>query len=398
MDSPMPPILTVLWPFQSTAKRVRFDRHELAGAFGDLGTDLPLLVGLVLTCHLDPVSVFTIFGLLQIATGLLYGMPMPVQPLKAMAAIMLASKLSQGALAAGGLILGLAMLALTASGLLDRIASAVPKVVVRGIQLGLGLSLATLALKDYAARDGLAGYLLAAFALALLLLFRRQRRVPAPLIVLGLGALYGLLMHPSAGNWAANIGFHAPSVRLPSGNDWLQGALLLALPQLPLSLGNSVIATSQTAADLFPDRPITVRKIGLTYAIMNLVGPLFGGVPVCHGCGGMVGFYGFGARTGGAAILYGTFYVLLGVVFAPGFESVVRLFPMPVLGVVLLFEAVALMSLVRDVTSDATKAWIALAIAVAVLALPYGYVVGLVGGTLLAWAAQRGWMRVPSGN
>jgi hypothetical protein len=85
-------------------------------------------------------------------------------------------------------------------------------------------------------------------------------------------------------------------------------------------------------------------------------------------------------------------YLILGLVFAPGFENVVRVFPMPILGVVLLFEAIALMSLVRDVSADKMKLWIAFAIAAAVVALPYGYVVGLVGGSMLAWAAQRGWI------
>ena len=372
--------------------RIRMDRHELAGAFGDIGTDLPLLVGLVVICKLDPASVFAMFGILQIGTGLLYGMPMPVQPLKAMAAIMLAQRLSPGVFAGGGLVIGLAMLALAVTGLLGRISELVPKVAVRGIQLGLGLSLAMIALKDYAGRDGATGYVLVAISLVVLLVLRRQRKIPAPLIVIALGAVYALAWRGQPAMLTSAIGLRFPTFALPSGSDLAQGALLLALPQLPLSLGNSVIATSQTTRDLFPDRPVSVRKIGITYGLMNLIGPLFGGVPVCHGCGGLVGFHAFGARTGGAPVLYGLLYVVIGLVFAPGFENVVRIFPMPILGVVLLFEAIALMSLVRDVSSDKTKLWIALAIGVAVVALPYGYVVGMVGGSLLAWAARRGWI------
>jgi hypothetical protein len=285
--------------------RVRIDRHELAGAFGDIGTDLPLLVGLVVTCKLDPAAVFVTFGLLQIATGILYGMPIPVQPLKAMAAIMLAQRLSPGVLAGGGLVIGVAMLSLAATGLLNRISLLVPKVAVRGIQLGLGMSLATLALKDYAANDGIAGYVLVAISMILLLALRRQRKVPAPLVVIALGVLYALIWRVNPATLASGIGFRLPVFRLPSASDLAQGALLLALPQLPLSLGNSVIATSQTTRDLFPDRPVSVQKIGLTYGLMNVIGPLFGGVPVCHGCGGLVGFHAFGARTGGAPVLYG---------------------------------------------------------------------------------------------
>ncbi len=382
-------------PRAASFSRLRFDRHELAGAFGDIGTDLPLLVALIASCGLDAASVCIVFGALQIATGVLYGIPMPVQPLKAMAAIMLAERLSAGTLAGGGLVIGAVMLILALTGLLDWLARTVPKEVVRGIQLGLGITLATLALKQYAAADGAPGYGLALVSIAALLLLRRQRTVPAPLVVMGLGLVYALLSHADTFALSRVIGFRLPSFRTPTTDEVAQGALLLALPQIPLSLGNSVIATSQTTKDLFPAQAVSVRKIGITYALMNLIAPWFGGVPACHGCGGLVGFHGFGARTGGAAVIYGAMYVVLGLVFAPAFASVVRVFPMPVLGVVLLFEAVALMMLVRDVADQRSSLWVALVVAAAVVGLPYGYVVGLIVGTAIAWGARRGWIKTP---
>ena len=381
---------------RSRLPRLRFDRHELAGAFGDIGTDLPLLIALIATCGLDAASVCIVFGLLQIATGVLYGIPMPVQPLKAMAAIMLAQRLSPGTLAGGGLVIGVAMLVLAVTGLLDWLARVVPKEVVRGIQLGLGITLATLALKEYASADGLIGFLLAAVCVVLLLVLPGQRKVPAPLVVMGLGVLYASVLHLDRAVLAGAIGFRLPIFHAPTRTDLLQGALLLALPQIPLSLGNSVIATSQTTRDLFPDRPVPVRQIGITYGLMNLLAPWFGGVPVCHGCGGLVGFHGFGARTGGAPVFYGALYLLLGLFFAPGFARIVHVFPMPVLGVVLLFEAVALMALVRDVAAEKRTLWVALVVAAVVVGVPYGYLVGLVAGTLIAWAMRRGWVKLPA--
>ncbi len=282
------------------AERVRFDRHELGGAFGDIGTDLPLLIALIATTGLDAASVCIVFGLLQVVTGVAYGMPMPVQPLKAMAAIMLAQRLSPGTLAGGGLVIGVAMLLLVTTGLLDRLVRVVPKEAVRGIQLGLGMTLATLALKDYVRADGARGYVLAALCFVLLLVLRAQRRVPAPLVVMALGLVYALAFQLDATQLLGAFGLSGPTFVVPTQRELIDGALLLALPQLPLSLGNSVIATSQTARDLFPERQVTVRKIGFTYALMNLVAPWFGGVPACHGCGGLVGFHGFGARTGGS--------------------------------------------------------------------------------------------------
>lgn len=378
------------------APRLRFDRHELAGAFGDIGTDLPLLVALIATCGLDAASVCIMFGLLQIATGLVYGLPMPVQPLKAMAAIMLVHHLSAGTLAGGGIVIGAVMLVLAATGLLDWLARIVPKEVVRGIQLGLGITLATLALREYISADGAPGYGLALACVVALLALRRQRRVPPPLVVIGAGFAYAAVTGLHAATITSAVGFSLPTFAAPTAEQFADGALLLALPQIPLSLGNSVIATSQTTRDLFPERPVSIRKIGITYGLMNLVAPWFGGVPACHGCGGLAGFHGFGARTGGAPVLYGALYLVLGLCFAPGFAEVVRVFPMPVLGVVLLFEAVALMMLLRDVTAERGQLWVALAVAATVVGLPYGYVVGLVGGTLIAWSARRGWLNTPA--
>ncbi len=365
--------------------RVRFDRHELAGAFGDLGTDLPLLVGLIAVCHLDPASVCVAYGLLQIATGFYYGMPMPVQPLKAMATIMLAQKLSAGTYSAGGLVIGGAMLVLAASGALSWLARIVPKAAIRGIQLGLGITLATLALKDYAADGGARGYVVFAIVLGAWLVLRRWKKVPAALVVVGLGAAWALLTRVDFTVVAHGLGPHAPKLVVPSGDEWKRGALLLALPQIPLSLGNSVLGTAQVSRDLFPDRAPTVRRIGLTYGLMNLVAPLFGGVPVCHGCGGMVGMHAFGARTGGAPVIYGSMYLVLGLVFPGAFAEVVRVFPLPLLGAILVVEAVGLMSMVRDVASEDRSIWVSMLVAACVVGLPYGYLVGLVVGTILGW-------------
>src|SRR3712207_2459251 len=143
-------------------QRIRFDRNELAGAFGDLGTDLPLIIGVIAASDLDSASVLTIFGLLQLFSGLWYGMPMPVQPLKAFAAIVIAQKVPAATIYGGGLAIGIIMLVLSLTGLINWLARVVPKPVIRGIQLGLGFQLATLALKEYVQADALGGYILAA--------------------------------------------------------------------------------------------------------------------------------------------------------------------------------------------------------------------------------------------
>jgi hypothetical protein len=197
----------------------------------------------------------------------------------------------------------------------------------------------------------------------------------------------------------AGVGIHLPTPRLPSLSDVTTGLLVLALPQLPLSLSNSVIATDRTLQDLFPERPVGIRKIGLTYGVVNIVLPFFGGVPVCHGCGGLAGHHAFGARTGGSVVIYGALFLGLGLFLGGAAAELVRVFPLPVLGVILLFEAVALGTLVRDVASSRRDTALALLVALCALALPQGYVVGLLLGTVLFYvAARRDTPRRPRGG
>ena len=366
--------------------RIRFDRNELAGAFGDLGTDLPLLVGMMAAAHLDVASVLVMFGLMQILTGLRYRMPMPVQPLKAMAALVIAHRASGEMLVAGGVAIGVLMLLLTVTGLIDWLAAAVPKPVVRGIQAGLGTQLVLLAVGKFMAGDGARGFVLAATGLLLVLGLGRSRRYPAALAVVALGIVYAAVTTLDGGAVVHGVGLRLPLLRLPaSWSDLSSGLVLLTLPQLPLSLGNSVLATRQLAGDLFPGRAPSLRTIGVTYGLMNVVGPLFGGVPTCHGSGGMAGHYAFGGRTGGSVILYGSLFLAAGLWCSGGFEELIKAFPLPLLGVLLLVEGSALVGLARDQATDPYGFAITALVALTSITLPYGYAVALVLGTAVAW-------------
>jgi hypothetical protein len=368
--------------------RIRFDRNELAGAFGDMGTDVPLLIGMALAAGLDGTSVLVMFGVMQLVTGFAYRMPMPVQPLKAMAAIVIAQQASAATLYGAGLAIGIVMLVLAATGLLDWLARVVPKCVVRGIQLGLGLQLASVALGKFVQADGISGYVLAAGAFIITILLLGNRRFPAALPVVLLGSVYALVFN-WGGGIAGSVAFHLPALHVPQPTDILTGFLVLALPQIPLSLGNSVLATRQLAEDLFPDRRFTIRKIGLTYALMNLVSPWFGGVPTCHGSGGMAGHFAFGGRTGGSVIIYGSLFILLGLFFGSGFDHLATAFPLPMLGIILLFEALALVWLVRETAQSRTEFPVAVLVGLLAVGLPYGYVIGLVVGTALFYLGNR---------
>jgi hypothetical protein len=362
---------------------LRFNRQEWAGAFGDIGTDFPLIVGMIMAAHLDAASVLIMYGLMQVLTGLIYRRPMPVQPLKAVATIVIVQKLSGPTLYGGGLAIAMIMLALTLSGSLDWLARHIPKCVVRGIQLGLGINLGLLALKDYVARDGTNGYVLAILAFAVILFLLPNKRFPAALVVIGLGLIYAFFFKVHLGDLTSSVGFSLPSLYIPTAQDIFTGLVVLALPQIPLSLGNSILATRQVNEDLFPERPLSIKKIGQTYSLMNFISPLFGGVPVCHGSGGMLGHYTFGARTGGSLLVYGGMYLILGLFFSNGFEQVIKIFPMPMLGVILAVEALSLMVLVKDLSGDKNDLWIACMVALMACTLPNGFVIGLIAGVLV---------------
>jgi hypothetical protein len=373
----------------SADRRLRFNRHELAGAFGDLGTDLPLITAMILAAHLDVVGVLLMFGLFQITTGVIYRMPMPVQPLKAMAAIVIAQKIPGATLFGGGLAIGIMMLILTVSGLLTWLARVIPVAVVRGVQFGLGLQLALLAGRDFISTGGLPGWMLAAAAFAIVILLWNNRRLPAALVVIGLGLAYAAFFDFKWTALANGIGWKLPQPAVPSWQDAWTGLLVLAIPQLPLSLGNSLFATERLARDLFPDRAPSIRKIGFSYSLMNLVSPFFGGVPTCHGSGGMAGHYAFGARTGGSVVIYGSCFVVAGLLFSGCFDQIVHLFPRSILGVLLFFEGLALLRYVRDAGLSRSDWFIVFVVGLIALSLPNGYTIGLVAGWVLYAVMQK---------
>ena len=324
------------------AAGLRFDRAEWAAAFADLGTFVPYVVAYVSVLKMDPVGILLAFGAALVCCGLAYRTPVPVQPMKAVGALAVAQAgaLSANAIVAASLVSGALWLALGLSGVASRLARLVPKEAVLGVMLGLGLSFV---LQGLGMMDGDRAAGLVALALAFLL--RKSRLFPAMLVLLAGGLAYGVARHP--GLWQqASFAF---DLRLPafapaalSWDDVAAGALLLALPQLPLTLGNAVIATNEENNRLFPDRPTSVKKLGLSTGAMNLAGGLIGGVPMCHGAGGMAAYAAFGARSGGAPIIFGATLLVLALCFSGAIAFLLQAVPAAVLGAILLLTGARL--------------------------------------------------------
>ena len=363
--------------------RIRFDRNELAGSFGDLGTALPLIVAMITAADMRGATVFVVYGVLQILTGVIYGLPMPLQPLKAMAVLVITQKIESDVIFGAGLAIGVIMLGLSLTGALTWLTRVIPRCAVRGVQFGLGLSLASLALRDYVPALGSSGYLLAAVCFVIVLVLWGNRRIPAALVVIALGLLYAAVITVDWSSMQVASSLALPTLQIPTSDAIWTGLIVLALPQIPLSLSNSVIATDQTLRDLFPERSLSVCKIGITYGVANILAALFGGIPVCHGCGGLCGHYAFGARTGGSVILYGAMYLVLGLLLGDAVDTVVAAYPRPVLGIILLFESLMLLLLVRDITGDTRQFIIALLVGVIACGVKQGFLVGILIGTAL---------------
>jgi predicted benzoate:H+ symporter BenE len=366
----------------------RFTLSEIAGAFGDLGTLIPFLVGYLAIVKLDPSGVLLGFGVCLVAVGLFYRTPVPVQPMKALGATAITQRLAPGTVVAAGFITGLVWLVLGLTGAVRWIAALAAKPVVRGILLGLGLSFVISGVKDIAADPVIGGV---GMVLTFLLL---ECRFPVMLVLLLFGVAAGLATKADLWRSVAGIrpAFTTPSIGLNSltYSDLFDGALLLALPQLPLTMGNAVIGVTAEHNRLFPDRRISERLVAVTTGLMNGLSAAIGGIPLCHGAGGLAGHVRFGARTGGGAIVLGLLLVVAGLFFRDSVQVLLALFPQGVLGVILCFAGLALAGSSRDLgeKEDATVSLLTAGFAIYHMGLAF-----LVGIVLHA-AIRRRWVKV----
>jgi len=369
-----------------------YNRAELAGAFGDLGTLVPFVVGYITISRLDPQGVLLGFGIVAVATGLYFRTPMSVQPMKAIgtAAITHPDAITPTMISASALVTGLLWLAMGITGAVSWLAALTSRPVVRGLVLGLGLSFILEGVKLM--HSGFAYAIPGAFLTFLLL---GQPRIPAMLVLLAYGGLLAMVLDPALGRDLAALrpAFRLPALGLPSFTwaDVFQGAFVLALPQAALTLGNAVIATAEEHNRLFPERRVNVRRLAFDHGLMNLLTAGINGVPMCRGAGGMAGHVRFGARTGGALVILGVLLLAVALFFADSVTTLFRLFPMPVLGVILLFGGLELaVSVTNEGFSPAERTVLALTAGLALWNMGAAYLAGL----LLYHAAARGIIRL----
>lgn len=332
---------------------------EISGSLGDLGTFLPIVIALTEGQQISLATTLIFTGIFNILTGICFGIPLPVQPMKAIAAVAILKSLNAGEVAAAGLFVSICILLLSVTGLLTWITRVVPIPVVKGIQVGAGLSLiiaaGTKVLADlgWKSPTWADNHLWVIFAFLALLVSSRVQRTPYALIVSVLGLVFAGIRLNGSGP-----GFHVwkPYTQVLKSEDWRNGILQAGIGQLPLTTLNSVVAVTHLAADLLPDVATpSVTAIGLSIAGMNLFGIWFGAMPVCHGSGGLAAQYRFGARSGASVVFLGIVKLVIGLLFGESLTGLLKSFPTSFLSVMIIAAGLELASVGESLNTNRAR-------------------------------------------
>lgn len=358
-----------------------FNLRELAGSMGDFGTLFPLAIGFIAVNGLDPAGLFIIMGLANIALGLIYRLPMPLEPKKVVAVTAIAQEWPPSLIHTSAFSLGLVWFLLVFTGVLRKIVQITPLFLVRGIQIALGVMLGWRALQMMAPAP-----LLGLLAVAIALVLRENRYAPAALVIMALGV--GLMAWRGELQEVVVFDVTLPPLTIPRLDEMWEAMVLAGFAQIPLSITNAVIAAAALIRDYFPDKAVSERKLMLNMGAMNVIGSFFGGMPMCHGAQGLAGQYYFGARTGGTPILEGLIEISMGLFLSRSIASILSAFPMPLIGGMMFMVGVQLgKGAVR------LRGWkLALALATAAISVVTNMVVGFViglGVTQLLRALER---------
>lgn len=375
------PVPSYLERITNNIKSLRFNMMEISGSLGDLGTFIPLLVGMVSVNGLNIGSSLFFAGLFNILSGIAFGIPMAVQPMKAIATVAISEGLSVNEIYTAGIVTGLIIFIFGITRLIEVFNRVIPLSVIRGLQLGIGLNLMIKGISMVQGTGHFFGYdsvFVGLVAGILVLLFFFSKRVPGALVIFILGLIVLFLESPTVFK-NLNFGVYLPGLIDLGWKDFVNGTLKAAIPQVPLTTLNSVIAVCALSWDLFPKKGAGTREVSISVGLMNLIGCWFGAMPMCHGAGGLAGQYRFGARTGGSVVFLGAVKLLLGVFLGGAAFAVLTSYPMSVLGVLLIFSGIELALVAKDIKTR-TDYFIMIITTAAIIALSSvaaGFVVGL---------------------
>lgn len=359
---------------------LRFSLSELSGSLGDFGTIIPLLVAVALVSDVNIRYALLFFGIWYILIGLCYRLPIPVEPMKVVAVIVIAGSVGSAEIAAAGLILGVIFLVLGYGRFFAIIEKRVPQSVVRGIQLGLALLLLRSSL-GFVVQDPVF-FLLGIAIIGCFTLFARSRAVPdlSAIIVIIVGVVAGIAI-----SGIPPVSFiPPPQLVLPRTPDITSAFATMVLPQVVLTITNAILATSLLTKDLFA-HDVPPKRFSTTIGLMNLTSVPFGGFPMCHGAGGLAGQYRYGARTGGANIYAGIIFIVLALFFtSPQGLSIIQV---GVLGALLLFVGIELGR--HGIRTDSVVVTGVIATLALVVSMTVAFIIGMVLAYLVPCIAKK---------
>lgn len=365
---------------QNVLPPLRFNLSELSGSLGDFGTIIPLILAVALVSDVNARYVLLFFGIWFIITGLWYRLPIPLEPMKAVAVIVIAGSIGSGEIAAAGLILGLIFLVLGYGRFFGIIEKWVPQSVVRGIQLGLALLLFRSSL-GFVVKDPLF-FVIGIAIIAGFYLVARYRSIPdlSAIVVIGVGLVAGIVLY---GVPPLSL-IPAPQLVLPLPSDFSSAFATLVLPQVVLTITNAILATSLLTKDLFA-QDVPPKKFSTTIGLMNLTSVPFGGFPMCHGAGGLAGQYRYGARTGGANVYAGIIFIILALFFTS--PQVLSIIAVGVLGALLVFVGIEMGR--HSLRTDSLLLTGVIAILALLVSMTVAFIVGMVLAYGMEWWKKR---------
>jgi MFS superfamily sulfate permease-like transporter len=399
---------------------------EVSGSLGDLGTLLPILIALAQVGAIDLATTLVFTGLASILAGAWFGYPLAVQPMKAIAGIVLTRGMGLRENMAAGLTTG-AIVAIVSVVGIQLLLDIIPLPVVRGsffvsafdvvgIQMGAGAILVINSATQLSSlgwdlsKDNL---IYAALAFCLYYSTADVRRLPHALMYFVIGITVSIVMFLQTSNAASPFGIWKPHVYVPSIKEAQSGMLNAGIGQVPLTLINSIVAVVFLPPTLYrssqkPSIPvIDGRTLGLFIGAFNLVGCWFGAMPICFGSGGLAANYRFGARSGSSSIIFGLFKLTLGLFFSYNgvLTRILLFFPHSILGVMLFFAGFELLgvgwnlNLQDDVAGDKEMRgrWDVMAITMGLVIALRNDLTGLLGGCL-AWGLHTQKMRKEQGH
>ena len=360
---------------QSRKKFVaKFNLKEFGGALGDWGTLIPFIIGYISIVGLNPAGVFLCLGITNIILGIKFNLPLPVQPQKTIGTIAISQAWSPNLVISTGFGTGVIWALLGFTKFLEKIVRKVPQTAVRGIQLGLGLILGWTAIQLISP-----DIVLGIISLSVIIISLKFKKIPSSIVLVVLGIILIVLNQSIS---LSDIEFKLPifDFHIPRWDNILWGMVVAGLAQLFLTLTNVMIATVSLIKELFPEKEedVSASDLALNMGLMNIFTPFLGGIPLCHGSGGLASQYAFGARTGGSMILEGLLEIFLGLFLSETLLSIFTAFPKAILGAMLFYTAFLLAKIsFKDYSLKTLPIIVTSAILCLIFNITIGFVVGL---------------------